>query len=508
MGLISITANTARISTGSALIGKKYSAAKKIVFQITLAIFFSITLAFTPKAFALDSTVLLGDNTIGDKTDTNELGVGEAFPIAAAATGTINTMNVYLGPKSTVQKLTIGIYTDRRGHPYKLLGQGTSASLTPDKWNAIAITDVNVITGAPYWIAILGTNGGTMDFRDKTSTTCRNESSYQKGLTALPASWRTASLWNGCPLSAYGTGGPSTLSATTGTLSVPSGVSFGNVNVGANGTKTVTLKNSGTASVSISSATVNGAGFSISGLTTPLTLTAGQSVSFSAGFAPTVSGSVTGSVTLASNASNPSAYIPFTGTGVDVVVTPTLVLSATPTNTSFANVQTGSNSTLPVILKNVGTGSVTISNATVTGTEFSIGGLTLPLTLTAGQSTSFNVTFAPTTTGTFTGNVAIDSNASAGTINEALSGAGVNTHLVALKWVSSTSSNVVGYHVYRGTHAGGPYTKIDSQTVASTSFNDDTVDPGQAYYYVTTAVDDKNTESDFSNESQAGVPVP
>ena len=52
-------------------------------------------------------------------------------------------------------------------------------------------------------------------------------------------------------------------------------------------------------------------------------------------------------------------------------------------------------------------------------------GLNLPLTLAAGQSTSFKVVFAPQTGTSVTGNIAIASNASNSTLNVSLSGAGV-----------------------------------------------------------------------------------
>ena len=57
-----------------------------------------------------------------------------------------------------------------------------------------------------------------------------------------------------------------------------------------------------------------------------------------------------------------------------VTGTPTFTLSASPASTSFGNVMLGSSSTLPVILTNTGTGSVTISQDSVTGSGFSISG--------------------------------------------------------------------------------------------------------------------------------------
>jgi hypothetical protein len=81
-------------------------------------------------------------------------------------------------------------------------------------------------------------------------------------------------------------------------------------------------------------------------------------------------------------------------------------------------------------------------------------------------------------------------------------------HSVTLTWTASTSANIVGYNVYRGTTSGGPYSMLDSSLVAGTSYNDLTVAAGQVYYYVTTAVDSNNNESAYSNEAQASIPSP
>jgi len=79
-------------------------------------------------------------------------------------------------------------------------------------------------------------------------------------------------------------------------------------------------------------------------------------------------------------------------------------------------------------------------------------------------------------------------------------------HSASLNWTASTSSNVTGYNVYRATQSGGPYTKLTSSPVVGTSYTDVTVQAGQTYYYVTTAVDSGGNESVYSNEATAVVP--
>jgi uncharacterized repeat protein (TIGR03803 family) len=79
-------------------------------------------------------------------------------------------------------------------------------------------------------------------------------------------------------------------------------------------------------------------------------------------------------------------------------------------------------------------------------------------------------------------------------------------HSVDLTWDASNSQNIVGYNVYRGPSAGGPFTKINSVLDPNTSYIDGTVQGGQTYYYAATAVDNMGVESDYSNLGEAVIP--
>jgi fibronectin type 3 domain-containing protein len=81
-------------------------------------------------------------------------------------------------------------------------------------------------------------------------------------------------------------------------------------------------------------------------------------------------------------------------------------------------------------------------------------------------------------------------------------------HSVSLSWNASTSP-VAGYNVYRGTQHSGLYSqKVNSSLLSATNFTDSTVQSGTTYYYVVTAVDSEQVESDYSNEARAVVPSP
>src|SRR5438270_5356441 len=78
---------------------------------------------------------------------------------------------------------------------------------------------------------------------------------------------------------------------TAGMLAVaPSTLDFGNVTVGKTKTMTGTLT-ANTADITVSSVAWNGEGYSLSGITFPATIAAGQSVSFAVKFVPQSSGS-------------------------------------------------------------------------------------------------------------------------------------------------------------------------------------------------------------------------
>jgi len=57
--------------------------------------------------------------------------------------------------------------------------------------------------------------------------------------------------------------------------------------------------------------------------------------------------------------------------------------------------------------------------------------------------------------------------------------------------------------------SGGPYTKINSALDATTTFTDaGTVQAGNTYYWVVTALNSSNLESAHSGEVSATIPTP
>ena len=166
-----------------------------------------------------------------------------------------------------------------------------------------------------------------------------------------------ASLLIGCgggiaPKSKTPSGGngndvPGTLSVSTPTIS------FGNVNVGSSTDQTATLA-AATSAVTIFSGSWSGNGFSVSGITFPVTLVAGQIASFTVKFAPQASGAASGAISFVSNAANSPTTAALAGTGVptgNVVHKVSLFWNASPSQVIGYNVYRGTTSGGPYPLK-------------------------------------------------------------------------------------------------------------------------------------------------------------
>jgi hypothetical protein len=304
--------------------------------------------------------------------------------------------------------------------------------------------------------------------------------------------------------------GVNAVAAVTGTqvqagLSLtPSSASFGSVVTGNTNSQTVQIKNSGTANLTVSQATVTGAGFTLTGLVLPMSLTPGQSGNFNVQYAPQSAGSASGAVSIISNAANSPATVALSGTGVAALYT----ISLNPGSLSFGSVTDGTAVAQGFTVTNTGSSNVAISGITATGTGYSLVSGAGAVTLSPNQSTAVSVQFAPSVAGAVNGSVKILSNATGSVSSVALSGSGVAPtvqHSVGLNWGASSSS-VAGYNVYRSTVSGSSYAKMNGSVLGVVTYADSSVQSGQTYYYVATAVNSSGIESVYSNEVSAIVP--
>ena len=298
------------------------------------------------------------------------------------------------------------------------------------------------------------------------------------------------------PLSATGTS-PAILSAN------PTSLGFGNVQVGKSKQLSQVISNTGGTSLTVSQYTSTGTGYTVTGFTPPVTLTPGQSYTFTVTYAPQSVGAASGSISITSNASNPNLTVAFSATG-----TAAGQLAVSPTTLNFNSVVVGTSASQGATLTASGA-SVTVTSDNFSGSEFSLSGISLPLTIAAGNSTSFSIIFAPQTTGAASATLNFSSDAS-NSPAVSLSGTGTPppVRTVVLSWTASTSSNIASYNVYRSTTSGGPYSEIGSVPESTTTFTDTAVTDGQTYYYVTTTVNSDNQESSYSNQAGAVIPPP
>jgi hypothetical protein len=278
---------------------------------------------------------------------------------------------------------------------------------------------------------------------------------------------------------------------------------FGKVDVGSSGSFSIQLTNTGRKSLRITSKSRQGREFRFVSFPLPLTLRPGRTVQLPVVFKPTAAGHVTGTFTLVSTALNTRLSMPVAGTGVSGAQ-----LTVSPSALNFGNVTVGQSATLATTLS-ASIADVTIASDQLTSSEFSVVGLTLPVTIPSGHSIQATLQFTPNQSGTATGKVGYFSNAVVSPAVEQLTGVGVATgsHSADLTWQES-DPNVVGYNIYRGTTHGGPYLQINTALDAATNYTDYTVVAGTTYYYVTTAVDSVGQQSAYSNETAAAIPSP
>ena len=282
----------------------------------------------------------------------------------------------------------------------------------------------------------------------------------------------------------------------------PTSFTFSNATIGTTSApQTGTLTASG-ASVIVNFDTLTGAGFGFNGITFPLTIASGQSVTFSVTFTPSTAGNVSGSLSFDSNATNSPSSATLNGSATG--------LAATPNSLNFGSVLDGTTSASQTgTLSAVGT-NVTVNSVTPTGSLFAVTGLpSVPFTILAGQSVQYGVTFAPPigSPGPATGSLSFAS--SANSASQTFSGTA--TANVALAWSASTSPNVT-YNVYRcSTSASacvqGQPANFDQIAIALSNLGyvDGQVSSGQTYYYAITAVDANNNESVLSGVSSPAV---
>ncbi len=197
----------------------------------------------------------------------------------------------------------------------------------------------------------------------------------------------------------------------------PTSLAFGSVVEGAtSAAKSVTLKNSGSGTLTISSIATSG-NFAESSTTCGSTLAAGKSCSIKVTFTPQSVGALSGSLTVTDNAAGSPQSVALSGTG-------TVQATLTPASATFAAETVGKTSPAKVFtLANKQSVSLTGIAITTTGV-FSVSSTTCTSTLAAKGSCTISVVFTPTGTGTFTGSLSVADSAAGSPQTASLTGTG------------------------------------------------------------------------------------
>lgn len=230
----------------------------------------------------------------------------------------------------------------------------------------------------------------------------------------------------------------SAVAASSVTVS-PASVNLGSVNVGSSAQQQIKITNSTALNVIVTSVAVSGNYFAISGITAPLSLPAGKTATLNVSFAPKAAGAQTGKIVVQGRGITTAVNVTLSASGVSSSVSASI--SVVPTSAAFGNVPVGSTNSQTFTVTNRGTTILSVSSEAVSGTGFSMSGLADGAQIAAGRSSTFNVAFKPTKTGTTTGSASIDLSASGKTVPLTVSLSGNGVTATGTLQVSPTAMN-------------------------------------------------------------------
>ncbi len=250
------------------------------------------------------------------------------------------------------------------------------------------------------------------------------------------------------------TGTPLTQSVQSGPLVTlnPTSLTFASQLVGTvSAPQSVVLTNSGVSTLTIFTIVASG-DYAVTS-TCPTSLLAGRKCTMTITFAPSVTGTRTGTLTVTDNAPGSPQVVPLTGTGIGPIVT------LSPSTLTFATQLVGTTSSgKNATLTNTGTAALTISSISVTGANPAdyLESNTCGSTVAVGATCTFSVAFRPKSRGTRTASLSVSDNAAASPQTVALSGTGTVVTL------SAASINF-------GTEAVGKTTAPNTLTLTNTA---------------------------------------
>ncbi|WP_328676101.1 choice-of-anchor D domain-containing protein [Streptomyces sp. NBC_00343] len=361
-------------------------------------------------------TTTISDNTMvrAGSLDPNwQFGVGALWfdGSQGAITGPINVTNALIqqSPYEAVQWVE-GTISGVNLNNVTIAGTGTFA-LQEQTGGAAKFTNVTA-TGVGYSNPVYNCSGGNFVITDGGGNS---------GISGTP-------YCGGWPAPVYPPYPSEGVTATPGALN------FGSVATGSTSTaQTVTVSNPTNAAASVSSISTSGDYAQTN--TCGSSIAANGSCTVSVKFAPTATGSRSGSLTV--NAGGTTNTVSLSGTGT----APGPVLNTDPGSLSFPATVVGSSATAQTVtVTNSGTASATVSAVAATGDFSQTNNCS---TLAVGASCTVTVGFKPTTGGARTGSLTVTSNANNSPTVVSLTGSGIDstTNIAAGRPASASSSD-------------------------------------------------------------------
>ncbi|MDY0781136.1 choice-of-anchor D domain-containing protein [Tenacibaculum sp. IB213877] len=194
-------------------------------------------------------------------------------------------------------------------------------------------------------------------------------------------------------------------------------IAFGNVEVGQELSKNITISNTGNADLDITNVNIVGgstaSSFSVVGGTSSLirTIAAGDTYTFEVKFTPSSEGFASGSIRLINNSNDNDVFLGMNGTGT-APAQPAIAFSETGLN--FGDVTVGNSGTdLTFDIQNNGQGNLEVSNIRISGanaSDFSLINVSAPQTIVSNSSYTVTVRFTPQSEGQKYATIVVESN--------------------------------------------------------------------------------------------------
>ncbi|MGA2807555.1 MAG: choice-of-anchor D domain-containing protein [Terracidiphilus sp.] len=378
----------------------------------------TISVTFTPKATGtLTGTLSVADNATGSPQKVTLTGTGAAAPpTATLAPATLTFASATVGSTSAAQVVTL---------------KNTSTSTLTITTGGITLSGTNAssfseTTTCGTTLAAAATCTISVSFKPTTSGTLTGTLNVADNATGSPQK---------VTLTGTGAAAPPTATLTPATLT------FASTAVGStSAAQVVTLKNTSTSTLTITTGGITLSGVNASSFsettTCGTTLAAAATCTISVSFKPTTTGTLTGALSVADNATGSPQKVTLTGTGAA-----STSINVSPASLSFPNTVKGSTSEAqPVILANTGTSTVTISSISIVGTSptsfLDLSGC--GTTLAAKASCTVYVAFKPASAAALSASLSIADTASGSPQTVKLSGTGTAAPSVTLSTKSLT----------------------------------------------------------------------